>query len=314
MKFLEIAENDCYEIKRKILIVDDRDFFGRIVERGKEYFHQRKVKNLKKIDEKTYTANVNGTEEYNVIVKMNGRFCLDADCTCPFNEVDDGYINAKLCKHIYATYMAIYELENKEYLKNCIRKYKEKYLSLYMEVTKNIDNLKFNFKDEKSYEQYKKDFTELYKSIQDNFYDELTLEENFELLYDFINKSAQIFDLLYDIKNNIKEDRKSKIDENDFNKNKENIIIKILKVFWAIILGLLGCSINLEDRNETINEENSFEEKIEFSHGDTVIVRYSGKIGIIISIDNDYYTVKLKDENENEYYASYSENELERYY
>ena len=51
-----------------------------------------------------------------------------------------------------------------------------------------------------------------------------------------------------------------------------------------------------------------------FSHGDTVIVKYSGKVGVIISVSGNYYTVKLKDEFENEYYASYYGNELESYY
>lgn len=35
MKYLQIAEDDCNKIKINILTVNDRIFFGRIVEHGK---------------------------------------------------------------------------------------------------------------------------------------------------------------------------------------------------------------------------------------------------------------------------------------
>ena len=50
-----------------------------------------------------------------------------------------------------------------------------------------------------------------------------------------------------------------------------------------------------------------------FSHGETVMVKYNGKVGVIIAKDGDYYTVKLKDENENEYCQSFYGNELDKY-
>ena len=88
---------------------------------------------------------------------MNGKFCLDANCTCPFNVADEDYINPKLCKHIYATYMTIYELENKEYLKNAMTEYSEKYSSLYLDITNKIDNLKLNSKDKNFCKKYKEE-------------------------------------------------------------------------------------------------------------------------------------------------------------
>lgn len=51
-----------------------------------------------------------------------------------------------------------------------------------------------------------------------------------------------------------------------------------------------------------------------FSYGDVVMVKYNDKVGVIVDTQGKYYTVKLKDENENEYYATYAENELESYY
>lgn len=64
--------------------------------------------------------------------------------------------------------------------------------------------------------------------------------------------------------------------------------------------------------DNTLSDENSINEN-EFSHGDTVMVKYNGKVGVIVAKEGNYYTVKLQDENENEYYESYYGNELEEY-
>lgn len=298
-------------------------FFGRIVERGKEYFEQGKVESLKKINDTTYSSVVLGSEKYYVNVTMSGKFCLDANCTCPFNVADEDYINPKLCKHIYATYMTIYELENKEYLKNAMTEYSEKYSSLYLEITNKIDNLKLNSKDKNFCKKYKEEFTELYKNTQDTFTDELTSQMILNLLCRFIAKSAEILDLLEKINSSYEdelieeniEDINEYIMETEENnedkkiiKPKESFIIKLFKILGAIIAGIF---VGLASSSET---ENTSKEENTFSHGDTVIVKYSGKIGVIVSVSGNYYTVKLKDEFENEYYASYYGNELESYY
>lgn len=293
-----------------------KTFFGRIVERGKEYFEQRKVESLKKINDTTYSAVVLGSKKYYVNVTMNGKFCLDANCTCPFNVADEDYINPKLCKHIYATYMTIYELENKEYLKNAITEYSEKYSSIYLEIISKIDNLKLNSKDKNLCKKYKEEFTELYRNIQDTFTDELTSQMILNLLCRFIVKSAEILDLLEKINisyENIRDEHINKdIIENNENRKitepKELFIIKLFKILGAIIEGIL---VGLASSSET---ENTSDKENTFSHGDTVIVKYSGKVGVIISVSGNYYTVKLKDEFENEYYASYYGNELKSYY
>lgn len=317
MKYFEIAEDDCYKIKRNILAVNDRNFFHSITERGREYYNQGKVSNLMKVNDKDFTAIVNGSEKYNVYVSIRNRhyeITSATNCTCPFNQPDGYYINNKLCKHIYATCMAIYELENKEYLKNAMKEYSEKYSSLYLEITNKIDNLKLNSKDKNFCKKYKKEFTELYQSFNDTFDDELTSQMILNLLCEWIVKSAEILDLLEKINisyENIEEENIEEVVNEDIKENiepKESFIIKLFKILGAIITGIfIGLASSSETENNS-NEDNTF------SHGDTVIVKYSGKVGVIISVSGNYYTVKLKDEFENEYYASYYGNELESYY
>ena len=312
MEYIDIANEDCSKIKKNILIVDDRNFFHSITERGREYYNQGKVSNLMKVNDKDFTAIVNGSKKYNVYVSIRNRhyeITSATNCTCPFNQPDGYYINNKLCKHIYATCMAIYELENKEYLKNAMKEYSEKYSSLYLEITNKIDNLKLNSKDKNFCKKYKKEFTELYQSFNDTFDDELTSQMILNLLCEWIVKSAEILDLLEKINisyENIEEVVNEIIKENI--EPKESFIIKLFKILGAIITGIfIGLASSSETENNS-NEDNTF------SHGDTVIVKYSGKVGVIISVSGNYYTVKLKDEFENEYYASYYGKELENYY
>lgn len=328
MEYIDIANEDCSKIKRNILTVDDRNFFHSITERGREYYKQGKVSNLKKVNDKDFTAIVNGSEKYNVYVSIRNRhyeITSATNCTCPFNQPDGYYINNKLCKHIYATCMAIYELENKEYLKCAIKEYSEKYSSLYLEIISKIDNFKITSKDQNLCKKYKNEFTELYKNNQNIFDEKLTSQVILNFLCKFIVKSAEILDLLekisisYEnklIKENIEEEQiietvieSEENSENEKNtKPKASFIIRLFEILGAIITGIF---VGLTSSSES---ENTFEEENSFSHGDTVIVKYSGKVGVIVSVSGNYYTVKLKDEFENEYYASYFGNELESYY
>lgn len=61
-----------------------------------------------------------------------------------------------------------------------------------------------------------------------------------------------------------------------------------------------------------IEKDDSNSEK-NFSYGDSVMVKRNGKVGVIVSSEGNYHTVKLKDENENEYYESFYSNELDEY-
>ena len=62
-----------------------------------------------------------------------------------------------------------------------------------------------------------------------------------------------------------------------------------------------------------VTEDNDSENEKTFSYGDSVMVKRNGKVGVIVDSDENYYTVKLKDENENEYYESFYSDELEEY-
>ena len=60
-------------------------------------------------------------------------------------------------------------------------------------------------------------------------------------------------------------------------------------------------------------EDNNSSSKKTFSYGDSVMVKRNGKVGVIVDSDGNYHTVKLKDENENEYYESFYSDELDEY-
>lgn len=67
-------------------------------ERGLEYFHQGRVKNLSQFGKKT-TATVTGTNDYKVTICAD-KEDIEASCTCPYDW--SGY-----CKHIVATLIAL---------------------------------------------------------------------------------------------------------------------------------------------------------------------------------------------------------------
>lgn len=312
MEYLENANYDCSKIRSKILTINDRNFYKSIIDRGNDYYRQGKVKELKRIDDETYTTKVVGKDEYTVVAKMRGQFCVSAECTCPFNEVDEGYINAKLCKHIYATYLAIYEVENRDYLKNMMKEYKSKYCSLYLKIIEKIDKINLNSNDKSEYKKYKREWNKLQQDIENDFIVDLNSKEYLDILCEYITESAKILDLLnkmYVYYENETERIAEEIDENDKKevvKQEETWFVKLLKAFGMIITGIF---IGIFSSNET---ENNNEEK-EFSFGDTVMIKRNGKVGVIVDSDGSYHTVKLKDENENEYYESFYSNELEKY-
>ncbi len=196
MDYIENSQRDCEKIKKNILKINDRNFFNRIIELGKEYFKLGKVKNLIKIDDTTCSAIVDGSEHYNVIVKLQNRYCIGAKCTCPFNVTDEGYINPKLCKHIYATYMAIYELENKEYLNNALLEYTEKYYSYYLKLTNEINKFEFKKTNKKSYQKSNEEFIELYNQTKNIINTNFDVQTTLENLCNFITKSGELFDSL----------------------------------------------------------------------------------------------------------------------
>lgn len=74
-------------------------FQNHILERGFAYFCDEAVENLK-ITEKTVSATVEGTEDYEVEIDLNHGMVENMSCTCPYAE--DG----KYCKHMAAVLYA----------------------------------------------------------------------------------------------------------------------------------------------------------------------------------------------------------------
>ena len=80
-----------------------------ILERGKKYYDQGAVKSLVH-SSLGYAASVQGTELYDVEIRMEAHEVVDMYCTCPYAE------NGFACKHMVAT---LYAIENEGSLIQC---------------------------------------------------------------------------------------------------------------------------------------------------------------------------------------------------
>lgn len=69
-----------------------------IIARGKDYYLSDRVQNLE-YEDGIYTAEVDGTDLYNVEVEIDGDELINSDCDCPY---DRG-----ICKHVAAVLFAI---------------------------------------------------------------------------------------------------------------------------------------------------------------------------------------------------------------
>lgn len=90
----------------------DSLFNDTIIERGKEYYKEKRVNYLEKINDK-YIAVVSGNDDYVVIIDYDDeaqKIVISCNCPCEFN-----------CKHIYAVLLAI---RNKKFKKFYKIKYK----------------------------------------------------------------------------------------------------------------------------------------------------------------------------------------------
>lgn len=86
----------------------DKLFKHQIVERGKRYYEENKIKFLEKIDDR-YFAVVEGNEKYLTIIKyIEEEKIMQVFCTCPCEFY---------CKHMYAVILAIRNHESKRFYK-----------------------------------------------------------------------------------------------------------------------------------------------------------------------------------------------------
>ena len=77
----------------------------RILVRGEEYYETGAVSELEEDSPGEWTATVEGTENYNVEISMDGKEIKSWYCDCPY----DG----EICKHVVATLLAIRDNEGK---------------------------------------------------------------------------------------------------------------------------------------------------------------------------------------------------------
>lgn len=137
-EFLYELHGDLMETRTKYEYHDELEFdlfegdlteiFGeKIIERGKKYYKENKVKFLEKIDDKYYSI-VSGTEKYLTVIKYDEKTKkMLVYCTCPCEFY---------CKHMYSVIKAI--------RKNEIRKfYKVLYINKKQNLLENTTNNKY---------------------------------------------------------------------------------------------------------------------------------------------------------------------------
>ena len=86
--------------------------------RGFDYYENKQVFDIKKISENIYSAKVNGTKTYDVVVDLDRP--LKSSCSCPFTNG-----NHKICKHMIALAFSVCPQEVKTALKIREDYYKE---------------------------------------------------------------------------------------------------------------------------------------------------------------------------------------------
>jgi len=72
-----------------------------IMERGRRYYHEKRIKFLDKQQEDLYVATVTGSDSYSVIVQLDEQeTIIEVKCDCP-------YTGGPYCKHMVAVFLAL---------------------------------------------------------------------------------------------------------------------------------------------------------------------------------------------------------------
>ena len=79
---------------------------------GYEYYTEKRVKNIKQINDDEYVANVCGSENNVYEVKINIDHLRKSSCNCPHAKG-----RRVICKHIVALFFTLFPKEAKEYIK-----------------------------------------------------------------------------------------------------------------------------------------------------------------------------------------------------
>lgn len=88
----------------------------RILERGYDYYNDGNIVEVYKQTENEYIFDIEGSEEYEVIIKINNNGeIIGSNCDCP-------YSFGPICKHEVAAYYKLFEINNSKLQKNIERK------------------------------------------------------------------------------------------------------------------------------------------------------------------------------------------------
>lgn len=105
-----------------------------VIQRGYEYYKDKKVINFRKESDTVFYGSVKGTTTYDVKIDIN-HTVKNTYCNCPFAKD-----NRKICKHMVALYFTVFPNEAEQYIENIAEqerikeeRFKEMYGYLYDE-------------------------------------------------------------------------------------------------------------------------------------------------------------------------------------
>lgn len=83
-----------------------------VIQRGYEYYKDKKVINFRKESDTVFYGSVKGTTTYDVKIDIN-HTVKNTYCNCPFSKD-----NRKICKHMVALYFTAFPNEAEQYIEN----------------------------------------------------------------------------------------------------------------------------------------------------------------------------------------------------
>ncbi len=160
---------------------------SRVMARGFNYYKRKVVRNIEKIDDRTYSAIVSGTSDYHVKIDLvNYKKC---QCSCPYDK--------KVCKHVVALYYELNPEEAKSYeqmLKWLIddknsyeKRKKEEYEYAYNNALKHVNSLSI-------------------KELKEELINYILDERYYNCLNEYDERYEEEFEILYEIDENILEE------------------------------------------------------------------------------------------------------------
>lgn len=169
------------------------------VERGYEYYKNKCVTNIERIDDNKYSGKVKGSSIYSVVI--DNIHPKKSTCTCPFANGN------RICKHMVSLYFSVYETEVDDY-------------EAWM-------NSKYANSNEDYYdEDYEEDY---YDDEYYDYYDEEDEEEHYFYGNEKFEKPLFYNNIFEEFINNLSYDEMKKILEHELSKDEEYTYEKYLK-------------------------------------------------------------------------------------